>query len=160
MRSAQREIGFLVMVEFGLQPALFIVALVTSLAIAALVYIIELVAVDALARLGPLGLVALDQRLLATVVTGMTGNLPVLALEPETGQPLMVETALAPLLFTVTVLTAIAKAPAVHILDGMAGCAILRRILVAVPDMTEIAGHFLVCVSQLEIRLVMVKILL
>ena len=61
VRAPQGKIRLPIMIELGLQPALRIMALVTSLAVAALVHIVQLVAADALSRLAAPGLVSLDQ---------------------------------------------------------------------------------------------------
>lgn len=144
MRAAQGEIGFPVMIEVRLQPTLFIVALVTALAIGTFVHIIQLVTCQALARLSPLRLVTVNLDLLITLVTSMASYLAVLSPETEASQAIMIESSLTPLLLAVAVLAALSKTAAVYILDGMTGNTLGRRILVAVADMTQVTGHILV----------------
>ncbi len=92
-------------------------------------------------------------------MTGITGNITMLAGQRIIRVFVMVEHDLFPAGLAMTVFTLLAISAGVHIIQHMAVYAFCRSPLVALTRMTAIACHFIVLATQLEIRLVMIEIL-
>jgi hypothetical protein len=127
------KLGVLVMIEPGLEPTAFIMALLALFAAASLMYIVQfMAAVTASVLLGfrfrPFGVVVAGMALVAT-------NLLVFSLETEFGVFVVVEFDFVPFLFAVTVLALLPETILVNVFYRMTGSASFRRVLVFVFDM-------------------------
>ena len=142
MQTDQRKAG-LVMIEINLlPPAALIVAGIAFGALLALMRIVLFVAGEA----GRRQLLAIKVPLVARVTLGLR----MLAQEGELRLPVMVEMDDVPFLRTMAVIAFGPIAPAVHVLQLMTNRAICTDALIALANVTGLAGDLLVCPGQRE----------
>lgn len=136
MLAFEWEFGVLFVVELCLLPALFCVAGVTFLSVTPTVLVIVFMA--AVAVLFGFYLVY------SFFVTGLTDSLFVFAFQREVGITIMLEFGFNPIARAVTVFALVAIAPIVDIVQGVAGIAVLRCLLISRVQVAAVTGNFFV----------------